>query len=138
MSENSNSSRLKSGIWNALAGLLLSLTTALLCVVVIGALSFGNGYNQSLSESRILGTCYLGMPLAEFRKETGVFNGRITSEGGLRIADTGWLSLFVPQHKIDANFDANGRLVGVHVETICGADESGWQLPLSRVPPEFN
>lgn len=48
-----------------------------------------------------------------------------------------WLSLIrdgsqpsSPQRSIIANFDDSNKLSYVHVKVVCGADESGWQIPL--------
>lgn len=130
MSESKESPTLKVGVANGLLTLMVSITAFGCGAAVIGAAALGNGRNQSISESRIIASCYLGMPLADFCDKMGIRTVDRLQNAKLVLAEPGWLSIFIPQRRIEAEFDPANRLTGVFVETTCGADESGWRLPL--------
>jgi hypothetical protein len=128
----SNSSRNNASGNRAGCATLFSIFGITFAVIFLLGLAciLGTGTNQAVTSLEIQSQAYVGMSLDDFCREVGIPKPNNFSGGRFVVSRKGWLSLWVPQHEIFADFDKNNQLVQAYEVNYCGADENGRQLPL--------
>ncbi len=113
--------------------MLLSALThlTLASIGIVLTLRYGVGINQSVSTLELQTQSYVGMHIDEFRKRSGVGAPINMANGRFQVSKRGFLSLFIPQHEIVANFDSENKLIDVFEVIYCFDEENGREIPIA-------